>query len=214
MLDEHQSDNSNEKPLPSQPLHNSETIVIRRMLSGPAEDRCPERHTYGLIKTCAPHRRENCRESVLPSSSNMLLSKVMSSHTMAEPRFGNGRLEQLHRVAGWILNQALFSSHACNNVASETDTSITEALHHAFYVCHLNGKTIPPSRLGERAVRHLVSPTWPTARLAQYQAEIAPGQHGKSRCGMHDFMEIQSATIERDRSIHVVNDIPNLHCRH
>jgi hypothetical protein len=45
------------------------------------------------------------------------------------------------------------------------------------------------------------------AGLAQYQAQVAAGEHGKRRGRVHDFLKAEVRAIERDRGVDIMDNV-------
>src|SRR6266567_3097361 len=96
-----------------------------------------------------------------------------------EPGFPRGRLEELDRVAGRVLDQDLLPADAGDDVVTEPDAVVAQPGHGGSQVADLDHEPVPAPGLRQRAVRHGLAAAWPAARDADRQAQVTEGQHGE-----------------------------------
>jgi hypothetical protein len=134
---------------------------------------------------------------------------------MARKRgFRESRLEQLDGVAGRIVHQDLFTADSGDNVVAKVRSRRPQSRDDFRKVGDLYGKSIPASWFGLRAIRHRLTAAARWVWCAEYETQVVSRKHGEGRCGMHVFMKTKLLTVERNRGVDIVNDVPDLHCGH
>src|SRR5207248_8556515 len=81
-------------------------------------------------------------------------------------------------------------------------------------IVDFNRESVPASRLGLGPIGHRLTATTRRIRRAEYETQVPSGEHGKGRSRMHLFMEAKMLAVERDRSVHIVDDVADLNCSH
>src|SRR5258708_4452034 len=136
------------------------------------------------------------------------------SRTFTQTGFRHGRLEQLDRVAGGVVEQDLLAAPADDDVVAEAGAGLAQGRDHGFEVGDFDREPIPAAWLRHPAVGHGLAAARPAAGLAQDQAQIAPRQHGEGGRRMHDFREAKLLAIEDDRRIDIADEVADLNGGH
>ena len=80
---------------------------------------------------------------------------------------------------------------------------------------HLEREAIPASRCGDSPIRHgLAAPTWAAAGRTEDEPQVAAGQHGEGRSGVHVLVEAELPAVKLDRGIDVVDDVADADSGH
>src|SRR5689334_6794232 len=117
------------------------------------------------------------RSSVTTSGRLLNPQGPVGSGRPRQPGLGPGRLEQLHRVAGRVLQQDLLAAHAGDDLVAETGTVLPQLRHRGRQIGDLDREAVPAAGLGQAAVRHGLAAAGTAARSAEHQPQIAAGQH-------------------------------------
>ena len=63
-------------------------------------------------------------------------------------------MEDLDRVAGWVLNQDLRATYTDQRLVAEVSAAGSEVRHDRLDVFHLQDNAVPAARFGDAAVQH------------------------------------------------------------
>src|SRR5581483_9108638 len=162
-----------------------------------------------------PAPTARCRRTPsAPSSPDPGLLPGAAFPAPTEPGFGDDRFEQLDGVARRVLDEELLAADAGHDVFAEVGPAGPEPLDEAFEVDDLEAESVPAAGRRECPVRHGPAPAGPAAGGAEHEPEIAAGEHGEGRRGVHDLLEVEETAVEVDRLVDVVDDVADAHAGH
>src|SRR3954454_15696575 len=81
-------------------------------------------------------------------------------------------------------------------------------------VADLELEAVPSAGLWAAPVGQDLPAAAASAGHAEQQAQVAAGEHGEGRRGVHDHLEAEVIAIEADRRVEVVDDVPDAHWAH
>src|SRR6185312_5008500 len=89
-----------------------------------------------------------------PSPATAPAGSISFSAESAQPGLRNGRLEEFDGVAGGIVHEDLPAAHPVHDLVPEVHPRLSQRGNGAVEIVDLEREAIPPSRLGNRSVRH------------------------------------------------------------
>src|SRR5260221_14540574 len=84
--------------------------------------------------------------------------QVSSVRARLEPRLVNDRLEQLHRVARWVVDQDLLAADAGDDVVAELGARFAQNPNEPLEVGNFDREAFPAAGFGPAAVGHWLRP--------------------------------------------------------
>jgi hypothetical protein len=86
-----------------------------------------------------------------------------------------------------------------------------ESLDSAGEIVHFNCEAIPATRLWDCSTRHRLPAATGWVGRAEREAKVAASEHRKRRRRMHHFMEAEMLAIERNRRVHIMDNVSHLY---
>ncbi len=110
---------------------------------------------------------------------------------LGKRRLGDGRLEQLDRVAGGVLDQDLLAADAGDDVVAEAGACSRNPATVASRSETSSWKRFQPPGAGSGPVGHGLTSSGAAAGSAQHEAKIAAREHREGRRRVHHLREPQ-----------------------
>src|SRR5678815_1486844 len=117
------------------------------------------------------------------------------------------RLEQLDRVARWIVDHNLGTARSLENVTAKMQSGLPQLFHVSREIIDVDDHAVPTARFGRSAVQHWLGRSSRSKRSAEHQLEMSARQHCKIwRDRPFDF-EAEVFGVERDSGIDVIHHV-------